>query len=182
MLRGLVAIADPASARERELKARAQRHVTFWRESLDGGGCRDLAGRLDLADAVALEGTLDRIAETLAELGDTNELDIRRATALGILADPSRSQRLLEEGTDTGSATTTTPYDHSRGCPPGQTRIDNLAPLTRKPHRAKTARRWRVFQDENGWLEWTSPAGYRYAVGPLGTLPLATAPMSEDAA
>ena len=264
VLRGLVALADPALARERELKARAQRHVTFWRESLDGGGCRDLTGRLDLADAVALEGTLDRLAEILAELGDTNNLDIRRATALGILADPSRAQRLLEEGTDTGSATTTTvvlhlsdasladsalvgrieghgplsretwcellghgrvtikpivdlnaitpvdsyeipdrirtavtmrspvdmfpygtqpsrgldldhtiPYDHSRGRPPGQTRIDNLAPLTRKPHRAKTARRWRVFQDENGWLEWTSPAGYRYAVGPLGTLPLA---------
>jgi hypothetical protein len=66
-----------------------------------------------------------------------------------------------------------TSYDHSRGRPPGQTRIDNLAPLTRKPHRAKTARRWRVLQDENGWLEWISPAGYRYAVGPLGTLPLA---------
>jgi hypothetical protein len=36
VLRGPVALADPALARERELKARAQRHVTFWRESLDG--------------------------------------------------------------------------------------------------------------------------------------------------
>lgn len=262
LLRGLVALADPELARQREVKARLARHVTFWRDSWDGGGCQDLSARLDLADAVALDGTLDRLAGLLAELGDTSSLDIRRATALGILADPCRARRLLDEGTDAGPATSTTvvlhltddsladsalvaraeghgplsheswaellghgrvtirpvidlneiapvdsyeipnrirtvvtmrspadmfpygtqpsrrldldhtiPYDHSRGRPPGQTRIDNLAPLARKSHRAKTARRWRVLQDENGWLEWISPAGYRYAVGPLGTLP-----------
>ena len=46
----------------------------------------------------------------------------------------------------------------------------NLAPLTRKPHRAKTARAWQLTQYEGGWLEWTSPAGYHYATGPYGTL------------
>jgi hypothetical protein len=61
-------------------------------------------------------------------------------------------------------------YDHSPGHPPDQTRTDNLAPLTRKPHRAKTARHWKLTQYEGGWLEWTSPAGYHYAVGPYGTL------------
>jgi hypothetical protein len=61
-------------------------------------------------------------------------------------------------------------FDHSRGHPPGQTRIDNLAPLTRKAHRAKTARHWKVTQHDGGWFEWTSPAGYHYAVGPYGTL------------
>lgn len=263
VLRGLIALADPELARERELTARAHRHVTFWRESSDAGGCGDLSARLDLADASALDQTVNRLADVLSELGDTNPLDIRRATALGILADPGRAQGLLNDHSDPGSGSTTTvvlhltdasladaalvgrveghgplshetwsemlghgrvtirpvvdlngiapvdayeiphrirtavtsrspvdmfpfgtqpsrrldldhtvPYDHSRGRPPGQTRIDNLAPLTRRVHRAKTARRWRVLQDENGWLEWISPAGYRYAVGPLGTLPM----------
>ncbi len=64
----------------------------------------------------------------------------------------------------------TIPYRHTSGAPPGQTRIDNLAPLGRRAHRAKTAGRWMLVQYEGGWLEWTSPAGYHYATGPFGTL------------
>jgi hypothetical protein len=93
-------------------------------------------GCLDLADAAALESTLDRIAATLAELGDTNELDIRRATALGILADPSRAQRLLEEGTDTGSTTTTTVVLHLSDASLADAalvgRVDGHGPLSRE--------------------------------------------------
>ncbi|MGV8848644.1 MAG: hypothetical protein ACOH16_03770 [Propionibacteriaceae bacterium] len=70
----------------------------------------------------------------------------------------------------------TIPYDHSLGAPPGQTRINNLAPVSRKAHRAKTARRWTLTQAEGGWLEWTSPAGYHYATGPYGTLREQAAP------
>ena len=93
-------------------------------------------GCLDLADAAALESTLDRIAATLAELGDTNEVDIRRATALGILADPSRAQRLLEEGTDTGSITTTTVILHLSAASLADAalvgRVDGHGPLSRE--------------------------------------------------
>jgi hypothetical protein len=64
----------------------------------------------------------------------------------------------------------TDPYDHSPSGPPGQTRIDNLAPLSRKVHRAKTVRAWQLTQYDGGWLEWVSPAGYHYATGPYGTL------------
>lgn len=64
----------------------------------------------------------------------------------------------------------TEPYLHGPAAPPGQTRIDNLAPVARKAHRAKTARSWQVTQYDGGWLEWTSPAGYHYATGPFGTL------------
>jgi hypothetical protein len=70
----------------------------------------------------------------------------------------------------------TVPYDHCSSGPPGQTRIDNLAPVNRRAHRAKTARQWKVTQYEGGWLEWTSPAGYRYATGPYGTLREVRAP------
>jgi hypothetical protein len=260
LLRGYIALADPEEARERELKARTHRHVTLWDPSLESGPCRNLTGRLDVTDAVALDATLNQLATVLAADGDLDTLDQRRASALGILADPARAFQLLNgqdapsqqkatlivhlspeaissdlamgrvEGemalsrdtwvellgntrvtvrpvldlnaiTPVGSYEIperirdavhwrspvdmfpygtqpsrrcdldhTDPYDHSPTGPPGQTRVDNLAPLTRRPHRAKTARAWQLTQYEGGWLEWTSPAGYHYATGPYGTL------------
>ncbi len=259
LVRGLVAIADPEEALEREDRARNRRHVTLWQSTLESGPCRDLTGRLDMTDALALDATLTQLAAILAADGDVSALDHRRATALGILADPARAFQLLNgsdapcqqratlivhldptttdcdlaiariEGQGPLSRDTwvellgnsrvtvrpvidlnaipaidsyeipdriraavswrspvdafpygtrssrscdldhTDPYDHSNA-PPGQTRIDNLAPLSRKAHRAKTARHWKLTQYEGGWLEWTSPAGYHYATGPYGTL------------
>jgi hypothetical protein len=66
----------------------------------------------------------------------------------------------------------TLPYDHGPGAPPGQTRSDNLGPLTRRPHRAKTHGGWKVVQRRPGTFEWTSPYGFRYLVGPHGTIAL----------
>lgn len=51
----------------------------------------------------------------------------------------------------------------------GQTRPDNLGPLTRRVHRSKTARRWTVVQPRKGVFWWTSPTGQQYRVGPDGT-------------
>jgi hypothetical protein len=260
LLRGLIALADPEEARERELKARTHRHVTLWDPSLESGPCRNLTGRLDVTDAVALDATLSQLAGILASEGDEESLDQRRASALGILADPARAFQLLT-GQDAASQQKATlvvhltdqtlisdlavgrieghgaltretwvellgntrvtvrpvldlnaitpvdayeipdtirnavcsrspvdmfpygnqpsrrcdldhtePYEHGALAPPDQTRTDNLAPLTRKPHRAKTAKAWRLTQYDGGWLEWTSPAGYHYATGPYGTL------------
>lgn len=64
----------------------------------------------------------------------------------------------------------TEPYDHGPGAPPGQTRADNLGPLSWRVHRAKTHGRWRVRQPRPGTFEWTSPAGFSYLVGPFGTV------------
>jgi Domain of unknown function (DUF222) len=260
LLRGYIALADPEEARERELKARTHRHVTLWDPSLEAGPCRNLTGRLDVTDAVALDATLNQLAKVLAADGDLESLDQRRASALGILADPARAFQLLT-GLDAASQQKATlvvhlsdqtlisdlaigrveghgaltrdtwiellgntrvtvrpvvdlnaispvdsyeipdtirtavtmrspvdmfpygtqpsrrcdldhtdPYAHGAAGPPGQTRINNLAPLSRKVHRAKTARAWQLTQYEGGWLEWVSPAGYHYATGPYGTL------------
>lgn len=46
----------------------------------------------------------------------------------------------------------TIPYDHTRGGPPGQTRIDNLAPISRRAHRAKTARLGKLVRGCHGGL------------------------------
>src|SRR5450759_2008272 len=95
LLRGYIALADPEEARERELKARTHRHVTLWDPSLESGPCRNLTGRLDVTDAVALDATLNQLATVLAADGDLESLDQRRASALGILADPARAFQLL---------------------------------------------------------------------------------------
>ena len=61
--------------------------------------------------------------------------------------------------------------DHTRPYRPGlsgQTDLDNLGPLRRKSHRAKTHAGWRVRQPEPGRFVWTSPLGRRYVVNPSG--------------
>ncbi len=52
---------------------------------------------------------------------------------------------------------------------PGQTRMDNLGPLSRFPHRVKTHGGWQLDQPQSGVFEWTSPMGYRYLVTAAGT-------------
>ncbi|MGD7733725.1 DUF222 domain-containing protein [Propionibacteriaceae bacterium G57] len=55
---------------------------------------------------------------------------------------------------------------------PGQeplTRPDNLAPLSRKVHRAKTHGGWRLSQPSPGTYLWKSPLGFGYLVTPSHT-------------
>ncbi|TDW15482.1 hypothetical protein [Kribbella kalugense] len=60
------------------------------------------------------------------------------------------------------------PYDPLG--PPGQTSTTNLAPLGRYPHRVKThAHGWNVHRVDYKTLEWSTPHGFRFHVGPHGT-------------
>ena len=65
----------------------------------------------------------------------------------------------------------TEPYrSPDEGGPPGQTRTDNLAPLTRAHHRVKThAHGWAVRQPFDGVLVWRTPHGRYYLVDHTGT-------------
>ncbi len=54
------------------------------------------------------------------------------------------------------------------GGPPGQTRLGNLAGLTRLPHRLKTHGRWRLRQPVPGVFLWRSPHGWWWRVDHLG--------------
>jgi hypothetical protein len=54
------------------------------------------------------------------------------------------------------------------GGPPGQTRPDNLAPLGRRHHRAKTHHGWTYVRNGDGTYTWTSPNGHRYTVDNRG--------------
>ena len=64
---------------------------------------------LDTPDALLFEQTVTRIAGDLRELGDTEDLDVRRARAVGILADPQHALDLMS-----GRERSTHP-----GCPRG---------------------------------------------------------------
>ena len=68
----------------------------------------------------------------------------------------------------TRSSTRGCDLDHTSayqpGGPPGQTRLDNLSPLSRRAHRAKTHGGWVVHQVVPGVLVWRSPGGYVYLV------------------
>lgn len=50
------------------------------------------------------------------------------------------------------------------GGPPGQTRPDNLAPLCRRHHRAKTHFGWSYVRNSDGTYTWTSPHGPQFLV------------------
>lgn len=58
--------------------------------------------------------------------------------------------------------------DHTQAFDPdglsGQTRLDNLGPLSRSVHRAKTHAHWRLEQVATGVYEWHSPLGFIYTV------------------
>ncbi len=60
------------------------------------------------------------------------------------------------------------PYD-ALG-PPGQTSTQNLAPLGRFSHRVKThGRGWNVRRLDHKTIEWNTPNGFTFHVGPTGT-------------
>src|SRR4051812_14223600 len=71
-----------------------------------------LTATLDTADALSLDATLTNLATLLGRLGDPTGIDIRRAHALGILADPQHALNLLtnpepDPNTTTGTDTET---------------------------------------------------------------------------
>jgi hypothetical protein len=244
-----------------------------------------LSARLDRADAVYLDATVQLLADILAEQGDTSDTDHRRAKALGLLANPAaavqltgvhttrgmdptpatdqdkqdiveRAQPLVpafprraqvylhlwEDNLDQpgalarlegagpllvaqiqdithGCAVRVTPVIHLGDQPvpvdaweipdrireqvllrnpysvfpyahtesrlldldhlapwrpghPGQTNVANLAPLTRRAHRAKTHARWRVDQTSPGVFDWTTPSGQHIRVDAWGSHPM----------
>jgi hypothetical protein len=55
------------------------------------------------------------------------------------------------------------------GSPSGQTRVGNLAPMTRFHHRVKTHGRWQVTQPFPGIFIWRTPHGRHYLVDHTGT-------------
>jgi hypothetical protein len=67
----------------------------------------------------------------------------------------------------------TVPYrPMTEGGPPGQTRLDNLGPLGRGHHNAKTYGGFTCVQPLPGMFLWKTPTGHWYQVDNQGTRPL----------
>ncbi len=97
---------EPDLAAEREAQAAEKRGV--WIE--DGlEGTSSLGACLDTPDAAALDHALDQVATTLGRLGDTDSRDVRRARALGVLADPQHALDLDATAGGSGDASSATP-------------------------------------------------------------------------
>lgn len=125
---GLIVEADPELAERKRQIRLATRRVNFFNDD-EQPGVRFVDAKLDTADAVRLNAAVTRIAEILADLGESatcaqsnpypgidpeaesaafrnNERDARRARALGILASPARALALLQSAAradDSGS-------------------------------------------------------------------------------
>ena len=76
---------DPAAAAERTRKAAEKRGV--WMEDrIDG--ITEIHAITNTPDAVAFDTALDHVAGSLKALGDEDPEQVRRAKAVGVLADP----------------------------------------------------------------------------------------------
>ncbi|QIK66233.1 DUF222 domain-containing protein [Nocardioides sp. HDW12B] len=92
---------QPDLAAERAAEAAEHRGVWF-DDQLDG--TTDLSAHLDTPDAAALDHALDSVATTLGRLGDTDSRAVRRARALGVLADPQYALDLDATADGTGQS------------------------------------------------------------------------------
>ncbi len=77
---------DPAAAEAKRREAAEKRHVDVHADQVSFDGTVRIDAEVDLADALDLEDALRLGAKQQADLGSTESLDVRRATALGDLA------------------------------------------------------------------------------------------------
>jgi hypothetical protein len=85
--------ADPAAADQRAKLLEAERFVRTGRTG--EGGLKLLVARAEAGDVIWFMATVDRIAEILRLEGTADTVDVRRAYAIGILAQPARALELL---------------------------------------------------------------------------------------
>src|SRR4051794_631992 len=90
---------DPDQAAAVEQAALDARGV--WLDHRESTATTQLNARLDTLDALDLDNAVTDLATTMGTLGDDRPLDVRRATALGLLANPQRALDLFAHRTPT---------------------------------------------------------------------------------
>jgi hypothetical protein len=90
---------DPDAAEGRAEAARKRRHVTLDPRHEQEHGLISGAFTADAADALRFHRALDAVAGRLADLGDTDPAHVRRARALGYLANPHQALALMQPAT-----------------------------------------------------------------------------------
>ncbi|HSE69652.1 MAG TPA: hypothetical protein VLA97_02760, partial [Nocardioidaceae bacterium] len=105
LLDGKVVAADPVTAEQRERRAAEDRFVRLGRANEHG--IKTMYVRGLGRDLVFFDAMVAQVADALAWFGDTDRVDLRRARAVGILANPLLAAKLLigyaqARGTSTG--------------------------------------------------------------------------------
>ncbi|WP_027859918.1 HNH endonuclease signature motif containing protein [Marmoricola sp. URHB0036] len=123
---------DPDRAVADEEEELARRGV--WIRHRGNPATTDVVMTLDTPDALLFDQTVGRIAGELRSLGDSDQLDVRRARAVGILADPQYALDLLSGrdavpsvGTGLGAVNL---YVHLDPDQPGAVSIEKLGAAT----------------------------------------------------
>lgn len=120
-----VIAADPAGAEARRRLAEADQYVTVGQANEHG--LKTMIVKANAGDVIYFTAMCNRIAAILATHGDTDPIGVRRAKAIGILANPARALTLLQQaaaaastgnnpdttGTDTAGADTTSDTEDS---------------------------------------------------------------------
>ncbi|MGH3506748.1 MAG: hypothetical protein ACRDO2_06045, partial [Nocardioidaceae bacterium] len=95
VVRAAIAEADAELARAEADEA--ARQVGVFRGRSDDHGIITTVLRNEAPDAIGFDASIGRVAAALALLGDTRELDVRRAAAVGILANPQHTLELFDQ-------------------------------------------------------------------------------------
>jgi hypothetical protein len=95
LLQAAIYQADPDGAEQQAAAAAQQRFVRLGRNSEHG--LKLIIASAAAGDAIWFKATIDRIADILARQGDTDEVEVRRSKAIGILAQPAQTLQLLHQ-------------------------------------------------------------------------------------
>jgi Domain of unknown function (DUF222) len=96
--------ADPSGADKAAEQAKPDRRVDVHPD--DDHGLKRMTVTADAADVIRFDAAVDNVADLLAELGDSDPKDERRAKAIGVLANPSHAldlQRSAQHGDTDGA-------------------------------------------------------------------------------
>jgi hypothetical protein len=103
VLDAAIIAADPDGHERRRAEAAQERYVS--RGKRDGStGLGVLITRTVLGDIARIDAIVDRLAHVLKDQGDNDALQVRRAKAIALLADPARACLLLAQHTGSGTA------------------------------------------------------------------------------
>jgi hypothetical protein len=124
--------ADPGGAEQQGAAAAQDRFVRLGRASQHG--LKLIIARATAGDAIWFKATIDRIAEILAKQGDTDNVEVRRSKAIGILAQPAQALQLLcQHQHDDWDGPTEPADDESCDAAPSALQLPDLDPGDREP-------------------------------------------------
>ncbi len=95
-----VIAADPAAHETRRQLEQERRYVALGRRP-NAAGLRTVVAQTSAGDVARFDAMVDHVARLLAEAGDTDSHQVRRAKAIGILADPAQACLLMSGLTGT---------------------------------------------------------------------------------